>query len=79
MLNQHMTPFCCRAQDYLVAEGSNEPLLTVAGDVQFDAKYFYSLDGVKWTDLQVMAELTAVCKINGVGDSSLWSGIRSCS
>ena len=40
-------------QDYLIAEGANDPLLAVSGEVQADAKYYYSQDGVKWTDLQV--------------------------
>ena len=46
-------------QDYLIAEGSNDPLLTVSGVVQSDAKYYYSLDGVKWVDLQAINGETA--------------------
>jgi radial spoke head protein 9 len=43
----------------LIAEGSNDPLLTVSGSVQSDAKYYYSLDGVKWVDLQAVNGETA--------------------
>ncbi|GAX85017.1 hypothetical protein CEUSTIGMA_g12438.t1 [Chlamydomonas eustigma] len=46
-------------KDYLLAEGSNEPLLTVDGHVQFDAKYYFSLDGVKWVDLQAIDQSTS--------------------
>jgi len=46
-------------KDYLIAEGSNDPLLTVSGSVQSDAKYYYSLDGVKWVDLQAVDGETA--------------------
>lgn len=36
-------------RDYLVAEGHNDALLH-EGSVLFDARYFYSQDGVKWDD-----------------------------
>lgn len=45
-------------KDYLVAEGYNEPLVQ-GGRVLFDAKYFYSQDGVKWVDLQAVDQQTA--------------------
>eukprot|EP00798_Chlamydomonas_sp_ICE-L_P025360 gene25360-11022_t len=40
-------------KDYLIAEGHNDALLH-GSKVQFDAKYFYSQDGVKWVDLQAV-------------------------
>lgn len=53
--------FTCRpfAQDYMVAEGYDDPLLGLGGAVQFDSKFYYSLDGVKWVDLQAVDEETA--------------------
>lgn len=42
-------------KDYLIAEGHNDALLTKTG-VAFDARYFYSQDGVKWVDLQPVDE-----------------------
>lgn len=47
-------------KDYLIAEGYNEPLLGLGGEVQFDTKYYYSLDGVKWVDLQAIDSETAL-------------------
>ena len=47
------------AQDYLIAEGSNDPLLSVSGDVHPESKLYYSLDGVKWVDLQAIDDETA--------------------
>jgi radial spoke head protein 9 len=41
-------------QDYLIAEGGNEPQLTLQGNVHTDRKYFYSQDGAKWVDLQAI-------------------------
>lgn len=46
-------------KDYLIAEGANEPLLGLGGEVQLDAKYFYSIDGVKWVDLQAVDSETS--------------------
>lgn len=46
-------------RDYLIAEGGNEPLVTLTGAVQADKKYFYSQDGVKWVDLQAIDTATA--------------------
>lgn len=37
-------------QDYLIAEGYNEALYK-DGKIVFEAKYYYSQDGVKWVDL----------------------------
>jgi hypothetical protein len=37
-------------QDYLIAEGYNEALYK-DGKIIFEAKYYYSQDGVKWVDL----------------------------
>lgn len=47
-------------KDYLIAEGYNEPLLGMGGEVQFDTKYYYSTDGVKWVDLQAIDSETAL-------------------
>mmetsp|Transcript_3866 Transcript_3866/g.8287 ORF Transcript_3866/g.8287 Transcript_3866/m.8287 type:complete len:276 (+) Transcript_3866:155-982(+) len=46
-------------KDYLIAEGYNDPLLKNQS-VVFEAKYFYSQDGVKWVDLQAVDAETAV-------------------
>lgn len=48
----------CTLQDYLIAEGYNEPFLK-EGKVLFDAKYFYSQDGVKWVDLVAVDATTS--------------------
>jgi hypothetical protein len=45
-------------QDYLVAEGYNDPIYK-AGSVTFEAKYYYSQDGVKWVDLVAVNSETA--------------------
>lgn len=46
-------------KDYLIAEGYNDGLLQGAHVNYSDAKYFYSLDGVKWVDLQAVDEVAA--------------------
>lgn len=46
-------------QDYLIAEGGNEPQLTLVGQVHADRKYFYSQDGAKWVDLQAIDSATS--------------------
>lgn len=46
-------------KDYLVAEGYNDALLK-DGAVVFEAKYYYSQDGVKWLDLQANEPDTSV-------------------
>ncbi len=38
----------------MIAEGYNEPLVGLGGEVQFDSKYYYSQDAVKWVDLQAI-------------------------
>ncbi|KAG1679524.1 hypothetical protein FOA52_011125 [Chlamydomonas sp. UWO 241] len=38
-------------KDYLVAEGYNSPTLGLGGEVTYDSKFYYSVDGVKWVDL----------------------------
>eukprot|EP00967_Tisochrysis_lutea_P153275 scaffold302131_cov18-Tisochrysis_lutea.AAC.1 len=45
------------AQDYLVAEGYNNPIYS-NGNVIFDAKYYYSQDGVRWVDLVAVDDET---------------------
>ena len=52
-LNSNLHP-----QDYLIAEGGNEPQLTLHGQVHTDRKYFYSQDGAKWVDLQAIDAAT---------------------
>ncbi len=44
-------------QDYLVAEGYNNPTYS-NGSVIFDAKYYYSQDGVRWVDLVALDDET---------------------
>ncbi len=51
-------PFPTPLQDYLVAEGHNDPLFK-DGRVHWDAKYYFSQDGVKWADLVAIDSPTA--------------------
>ncbi|KAF5827522.1 radial spoke protein 9 [Dunaliella salina] len=44
-------------RDYLVAEGYNNPIYS-NGNVIFDAKYYYSQDGVRWVDLVAVDDET---------------------
>ena len=48
---------CAPPQDYLIAEGYNNPVYS-NGTVIFDAKYYYSQDGVRWVDLVAVDEET---------------------
>lgn len=54
-------------KDYLIAEGFNDPVLELKA-VNFQAKYYYSQDGVKWNDLQAISLETdsRAARINGV-------------
>lgn len=60
--------------DYLVAMGMAEGAYVYEGKVKWDAKYYYSFDGVQWLDLEpVEAETLVRCeKITGPysGDAS---------
>jgi len=47
----------CYLQDYLIAEGYNSPVYS-NGSIIFDAKYYYSQDGVRWVDLVAVDDET---------------------
>ncbi|GAQ84986.1 flagellar radial spoke protein [Klebsormidium nitens] len=46
-------------KDYLLAQGSSKAPFRMKNEFQFDTKYYYSQDGVKWLDLQPVSPETS--------------------
>mmetsp|Transcript_76183 Transcript_76183/g.154405 ORF Transcript_76183/g.154405 Transcript_76183/m.154405 type:complete len:277 (+) Transcript_76183:132-962(+) len=46
-------------KDYLLAEGFNEPVLGIGGEVTYDSKFYFSVDAVKWVDLPAIDDETS--------------------